>query len=66
MPRYSIERKIASSASWWELPPQPLPYPQAWLPEPVDTKLLDAHGNNIIRHPDQIGFVRAAWSHHRA
>lgn len=58
MARYTIKREPAK-ASWWEAAPQPLPYPQLWLPEPVDTKLLDADGNKIMRHPDQIGFIRS-------
>jgi hypothetical protein len=57
MARYRIERTPAR-CSWWESTPQPLPHPQAWLPDPVDTLLLDSGGNKIMRHPDQIGFVR--------
>lgn len=56
--RYISIREPAKS-SWWEATPQPLPHPQLWLPEPVDTKLLDADGNKILRMPDQIGFFRS-------
>ena len=58
MPRY-VSKREPEKASWYEAQPQPLPHPQAWLPEPVDTKLLDADGNKIMRHTDQIGFIRS-------
>lgn len=57
MARY-ISKPEPVTSNWWDASPQRLPYPNLWLPEPVDTKLVDANGNKIMRYPDQIGFVR--------
>ena len=36
----------------------PLPHPQVFVGEPVDTGLIDKDGTSIYRLPDRIGFLR--------
>jgi len=36
----------------------PLPHPQVFVGEPVDTGLIDKDGTTIYRLPDRIGFLR--------
>ena len=64
MARYISHRSSVKppKATWWgdweSATPQALPNPQLAAPEAVDTGLVDADGNRIMRLPDQIGFVR--------
>ncbi len=48
---------VPRALDWYELPPQPLPHPTAFVSEPVRTGILDPDGNDIFRAPDPIGFL---------
>lgn len=57
MSRYVIQRQVPR-ASWLDVSPAPLPHPQVFVSDPVDTGLLDRDGNKIMRVADRVGFLR--------
>ena len=59
MARY-VSTRPPLRADWWQTqPPPPLPHPQVFVGDPVDTGLLDVAGNKIMKLPDEIGFIRS-------
>lgn len=58
MSRY-VTRRPSPARAWFEpTPAPPLPHPQSYVSDPVETGVLDVDGNKIFRMPDAVGFLR--------